>query len=58
MAGASRIYGIDIASDKFDLAKGFGVTDCHNPMDSDSKTWLLERETWGVDYTYDCTGNV
>jgi len=27
-------------------------------MEGSSKDWLLEREKWGVDYTYDCTGNV
>jgi S-(hydroxymethyl)glutathione dehydrogenase/alcohol dehydrogenase len=22
------------------------------------KAWLLEKEKWGYDYTFDCTGNV
>lgn len=29
-----------------------------SPADKDPKDWLLEREKWGVNYTYDCTGNV
>lgn len=58
MAGASRIYGMDINEDKFELSKDFGVTECHNPMKGNSKEWLIAKEKWGIDYTYDCTGNV
>jgi Zn-dependent alcohol dehydrogenase len=25
---------------------------------NDVKTWLLNKEKWGYDYTFDCTGNV
>ena len=32
---------------------------CYQPTPEKSgKAFLLEKETWGVDYTYDCTGNV
>jgi len=58
MAGATRIYGLDINPDKFELSKEFGVTECHNPLDSNAKDWLLSKEKWGIDFTYDCTGNV
>lgn len=27
-------------------------------MEQDSKDWLLAKEKWGIDFTYDCTGNV
>ena len=27
-------------------------------MEGDSKDWLLSKEKWGIDFTYDCTGNV
>ena len=27
-------------------------------MEQDSKDWLLSKEKWGIDFTYDCTGNV
>jgi len=57
--GASRIYGIDINEDKFEIAmKEFGCTDCHNPLKGNTKEWLLQKEQWGIDFTYDCTGNV
>jgi Zn-dependent alcohol dehydrogenase len=49
---------MDINKDKFPIAKEFGCTDCHNPMESNAKDWLIAREKWGIDYTYDCTGNV
>ena len=55
--GAARIYGLDINKDKFELSKSFGVTECHNPMESDAIEWLKAREKWGIDFTYDCTGN-
>ena len=58
MQGAKRIYGFDVNPEKFEIAKKFGATDCFNPMESDSKDWLLSKEKWGADFTYDCTGNV
>ena len=27
-------------------------------MEKDPKEQLLELEKWGIDFTYDCTGNV
>lgn len=56
--GAGKIYGIDVNKDKFDHAKKLGADECHSPLDSDAKEWLLSKEKWGIDYTYDCTGNV
>ena len=58
LRGATRIYGLDINKGKFEIAKKFGATDCHNPMESSSKEWLLEHEKWGIEFTFDCTGNV
>lgn len=58
LQGAGKIYGIDVNPKKFDIAKGFGADECYNPMDGDSKDWLLSKEKWGIDFTYDCTGNV
>ena len=43
---------------KFEVAKQFGATDCHNPMKQNAGEWLKEREQWGIDFTFDCTGNV
>lgn len=58
--GASRIFAIDLNEEKFGLAKGLGATDCLNPSASDVPIQqILVKETkWGVDYTFDATGNV
>ena len=59
LRGATRIYGLDINEDKFAVAKEFGCTDCFNPLkEKGAKAWLLEREKWGINFTFDCTGNV
>ena len=58
LRGATRIYGLDINEDKFSIAKEFGATDCHNPMTSDAREYLISKEKWGINFTYDCTGNV
>ena len=26
-------------------------------MEQDAGEWLKEREKWGIDFTFDCTGN-
>ena len=56
--GATRIYGLDVNEKKFPIAKEFGATECHNPMTQPAGEWLREREQWGIDFTFDCTGNV
>jgi len=58
MKGATRIYGIDINEDKFAIGKEMGCTECFNPMEKTFKEDLLAREKWGVNFTFDCTGNV
>lgn len=58
LAGATRIYGLDINKEKFELAKEFGCTECHSPLDSPAGDWLKSKEQWGIDFTYDATGNV
>ncbi|XP_064640193.1 alcohol dehydrogenase class-3-like [Lineus longissimus] len=60
VAGASRIIGIDINPDKFEIAKQFGATECINPKDH-SKTIqevLVEMTEGGCDYTFECIGNI
>lgn len=27
-------------------------------MKGNTREWLLEREKWGIEFTFDCTGNV
>ena len=56
--GADRIYGMDINEDKFEVAKEFGCTDCFNPLKGSAKDFLLSKEKWGIEFTFDCTGNV
>lgn len=59
-AGASRIIGIDINPSKFDIAKQFGATDFVNPKEI-TKTiqdHLIEMTDGGLDYTFECIGNV
>lgn len=58
LQGAKNIYAIDINPSKFEIAQKFGATVCLNPLDGDIKAKLLEHEKWGIDFTYDCTGNV
>ncbi|KAF5780811.1 putative oxidoreductase [Helianthus annuus] len=59
-AGATRIIGIDIDNRKFDRAKDFGVTEFVNPKDHDKPTQqvLVDMTDGGVDYSFECIGNV
>ena len=59
-ARASYIVGVDIVPDKFEYAKTLGAHVCVNPKDCPEgiKETLLALQTWGFDYTFDCTGNV
>jgi len=60
MAGASRIIGVDINETKYDLAKKLGATDCINPKDFDKpiQEVIVEMTDGGVDYSFECIGNV
>ncbi|OOE86432.1 S-(hydroxymethyl)glutathione dehydrogenase/class III alcohol dehydrogenase [Salinivibrio sharmensis] len=60
MAGASRIIGIDINESKFTLAKQLGATDVINPQDYDQpiQQVIVEMTDGGVDYSFECIGNV
>merc|ERR1719397_1371327 len=61
VAGARYIVGVDINDGKFTKAVEMGATECVNSLTCDGgdvKAWLLGKEKWGYDYTYDCTGNV
>lgn len=63
MAGASKIIAVDINPDKFRLAKLLGATefvDSNNVPDNlPLQEYIATKLTkWGVDYTFDCTGNV
>ena len=60
MAGASRIIAIDINPGKFEMAKKLGATDCvdSSKLDKPVQQHVVGMTTWGVDYSFDCTGNV
>lgn len=60
MAKASRIIAIDINESKFDLAKKLGATDCINPKNYDKpiQEVIVELTDGGVDYSFECIGNV
>ncbi|KAH9326352.1 hypothetical protein KI387_006530, partial [Taxus chinensis] len=58
--GASRVIGIDIDSKKFETANDFGVTEFVNPKDHDKpiQQVLVDMTDGGVDYSFECIGNV
>jgi S-(hydroxymethyl)glutathione dehydrogenase/alcohol dehydrogenase len=59
-AGASRIIGIDVNPAKFALAREMGATDTLNPRDFDKpiQEVIVELTDGGVDYSFECIGNV
>lgn len=59
-AGASRIICIDLNKDKFAKAKEFGATECISPQDFKKpiQEVLIEMMDGGVDYSFECIGNV
>ncbi|MBT1118394.1 S-(hydroxymethyl)glutathione dehydrogenase/class III alcohol dehydrogenase [Stutzerimonas nitrititolerans] len=60
MAGASRIIAIDINPSKFPIAEELGATDFVNPKDHDKpiQEVIVEMTDGGVDYSFECVGNV
>ncbi|NBX83657.1 S-(hydroxymethyl)glutathione dehydrogenase/class III alcohol dehydrogenase [bacterium] len=60
MAKAGRIIAIDINEGKFDFAKKLGATDCINPKKYDVpiQNVIVELTQGGVDYSFECVGNV
>jgi S-(hydroxymethyl)glutathione dehydrogenase/alcohol dehydrogenase len=60
MAKASRIIAVDINPDKFELARQMGATDTVNPKDHSApiQEVIVEMTHGGVDYSFECVGNV
>ncbi|ANX03278.1 S-(hydroxymethyl)glutathione dehydrogenase/class III alcohol dehydrogenase [Immundisolibacter cernigliae] len=60
MAGAARIIGIDLNPAKFELARQLGATDCVNPAEHAAPVQevIVEMTDGGVDYSFECIGNV
>lgn len=61
-AGASRIIAVDLLPDKLDLAMRWGATETLNPKElpegRSPQAEIVSRTEFGVDYSFDCTGNV
>ncbi|KAL9144038.1 hypothetical protein ABFS82_14G271700 [Erythranthe guttata] len=59
LQGASRIIGVDICPDKFELGQKFGVTDFINPTACTEKSVsevIREMTDGGADYCFECIG--
>jgi S-(hydroxymethyl)glutathione dehydrogenase/alcohol dehydrogenase len=59
MAGAEQIIAIDTNPKKYELATQLGATHCLNPSETaDLVEAVLELSDGGVDYSFECIGNV
>jgi len=58
MAGASRIIGIDLNPAREAMGRQFGMTDFINPKDVENVVATIVDMTGGVDYSFECIGNV
>ncbi|MFM4724875.1 S-(hydroxymethyl)glutathione dehydrogenase/class III alcohol dehydrogenase [Aeromonas veronii] len=60
LAKAGRIIAIDINESKFELARKLGANDCINPNDYDKpiQEVIVELTDGGVDFSFECIGNV
>lgn len=63
MAGAKKIFAVDINPAKFEVAKKFGATDCINPNDYPDKPIQqvivgLSESGYGIDNTFEAIGRV
>ncbi|XP_071829891.1 alcohol dehydrogenase class-3-like isoform X2 [Apostichopus japonicus] len=60
LAGAKRIVAIDLNNKKKELAMAFGATEFFNPKESDKPTTqaMVEMTDGGMDFTFECIGNV
>ena len=58
LAGASRIIGIDLNPKREALGRKFGMTDFINPNAVENVVDQIIQLTGGVDYSFECIGNV
>jgi S-(hydroxymethyl)glutathione dehydrogenase/alcohol dehydrogenase len=60
LAQAERIIGVDTNPEKFAIAKSFGATEFVNPLDHSRpvQELLVDMTDGGVDYSFECIGNV
>jgi len=59
-AKAGKIIAVDTNPRKFDMAKKLGATECINPTEFTApiQQVLVEKTDGGVDYSFECIGNV
>jgi len=58
LVGASKIIGVDLNAKKRALAEKFGMTHFVNPSDGDPVKAIVDLTDGGVDYSFECIGNV
>ena len=58
IAGADKIIGVDLNADKKALGEKFGMTDFLNPADGNIVEAIIDLTDGGVDYSFECIGNV
>lgn len=60
LAKAARIIAVDINEDKFEFARQLGATECINPKKYDAPIHdvIVGLTDGGVDYSFECVGNV
>jgi len=60
MAKASRIIAVDLNPDKYEMAQALGATDYLHPKDHDApiQDVIVDLTNGGVDYSFECIGNV
>ena len=60
MAKASRIIAIDLNPTKYETAQALGATDYVNPKEHDAPVQdvIVDMTDGGVDYSFECIGNV
>ena len=58
LAGASRIIGIDLNPARETMGRQFGMTDFINPKNVENVVDTIVQMTGGVDYSFECIGNV
>lgn len=60
MAGAGRIIAVDTNPGKWEMAQALGATDFINPneLSGTVKEAIVEMTKGGVDYSFECIGNV
>jgi len=56
IAGAARIFAVDLSAEKLEMAKRFGATDVVPPGE-DAAKWLTKQTGQGVDYAFEVVGN-